>query len=159
MNFSNEFLKNTPNVYIQYRNSERNKVNNVQYVEAAVSTKSDKFYQPVVGQTGPNIDIDILHAIVGISTESGEILDVAKKSMFYGKPVDYTNLDEEMGDVLWYIGVYCYARGVKIEQLMDQNIAKLRARFPNKFTEFDANNRDLQTEREILDNHSEKFGK
>ena len=34
---------------------------------------------------------------------------------------------------------------------MTKNIEKLRARYPEKFTEFDAQNRNLVVEREILE--------
>lgn len=130
-----------------------------QYQKEADNTKSTSFYAPVVtyitGQTtSANINVDVLHAIVGISTEGGELLDVAKKAMFYGKSPDYVNLDEEMGDVLWYIAIYANARGTTIEALAQQNNAKLRQRFPNKFSEHLANNRNLAAEREVLEQHS-----
>lgn len=134
-----------------------------QYQKEANATKSDMFACPVFSQyryqnndqvTDANIDVDVLHAVVGISTEAGELLDVAKKAMFYGKPVDYVNLDEEMGDVLWYIAIYANQRGTTIEKLAEVNNAKLKARFPNKFTAFHANNRDLFIERGILENGS-----
>lgn len=134
-----------------------------EYVENAVRTKSDRFYAPGVADSPtlrhnfPNLDfavhinVDVLHALVGISTEAGELLDVAKKAMFYGKAVDYVNLDEEMGDVLWYVAIYCNARGIEIGELMQRNINKLRTRFPSSFTEEAANNRDLAAERKTLE--------
>ena len=131
-------------------------MNPTEYVNNAVLTKSDKFYEPnttppkgVVKAT--NLNVDVLHAIVGISTEAGELLDVVKKNLFYGKPVDYVNLDEEMGDVLWYVAIYASARGLPIERMMQTNIEKLRVRFPSRFTEHDANNRDLAAERATLE--------
>lgn len=97
------------------------------------------------------IPADVMHAIVGISTEAGEALDALKKTMFYGKPLDLVNLDEEMGDVLWYMALYFNHRGIDFEQVMQRNIDKLRARFPEKFTQENALTRDLATEREILE--------
>ena len=131
-----------------------------EYVKNAVRTKSDRLYVPDSSsgtshlRGGTGLTADVTHAIVGISTEGGELLDVVKKAMFYGKPVDYVNLDEEIGDVLWYIAIYCAARGVGIEALMAQNIAKLQKRFPAAFTEEAANNRNLAAERETLEQHS-----
>lgn len=133
------------------------------YQIEASATKSDKFYPPSewkfnvkgIEVTFPNSDsIDVCHSIIGLSTEGSELLDVVKKAMFYGKPVDITNLEEEMGDMLWYIATYCNATGNTFEKIAAQNSEKLKARFPEKFTEFHANNRDLVNERNILESHS-----
>lgn len=135
-----------------------------EYVAEAVRTKSDKFYPPTpddwFGVTMPenSMTIDVLHAVMGIATEGAELLDVAKKAMFYNRPVDYTNLNEEVGDVLWYVAIYCNARNLDMGALMAQNVAKLRARFPACFTEHAANNRDLFEERSVLEAH-DKAGK
>lgn len=115
-----------------------------QYLVESARTASDQFFIN-------SIPADIVHAIIGVCTEGGESLDVVKKAFFYGKPVDYVNLDEEMGDKLWYIAMYCRARGITIEQLMEQNIKKLRARFPDKFTMEQAITRDLAAERAALE--------
>ncbi len=136
-----------------------------EFVELAVRTKSDTFSIPTSsnasargidnGQGKPNrIPDDVLHAVIGISTEAGELLDVVKKNMFYGKPIDYVNLDEEMGDVLWYIAVYHFARGRDIEATMVQVIEKLKVRFPDKFSDTRALERNLPAERQVLEAHS-----
>jgi len=128
------------------------------YQQEAEATKSNTFIQPGASEHSvaakASIPTDILHAIIGISTEGGELLDVVKKAMFYAKPVDYVNLDEEIGDVLWYIAIYCNARGTTIEDICKTNNEKLKARFPDKFTTYHANNRDLEKERKILENGS-----
>lgn len=103
---------------------------------------------------GGAINPEIFHAWLGVTTECGESGDQIKKALIYGKPIDKVNLDEEFGDKLWYIGLYCHARGITFEQLFEQNIAKLRKRFPEKFTEHNALNRDLVAERIILEQHS-----
>ena len=126
-----------------------------EYVKQAVRTKSARFHVPEstlpIDLTCGSLTVDVLHAIAGISTEAGELLDVVKKAMFYGKKVDYVNLNEEMGDVLWYIAIYCQARDVSIETLMQLNIDKLRVRFPQWFTEQQAEFRDLAAERAVLE--------
>lgn len=93
----------------------------------------------------------LLHAAMGLCTEAGEFTDAMKREIFYGKPVDFTNLVEEIGDVLWYVALACNALGVDMSEVMDKNIAKLRTRYPEKFTEQDAINRDLDAEREALE--------
>lgn len=125
-----------------------------EYVEAAIRTKSNKFHFPFNSRdmtVKSELSIDVLHAIIGISTEAGELLDAAKKYLFYAKDIDYVNLDEEIGDILWYIAIYCNARNITIESLMQQNIAKLMERYPEKFTSEKAINRNLDKEREVLE--------
>lgn len=96
-------------------------------------------------------EMDLLHAAMGISTEANELLDNLKKTFYYGKPFDEVNFKEELGDALWYIGMICERMGWQMDDIMNTNIAKLRARYPEKFTEHAAQNRDLEKEREILE--------
>lgn len=93
----------------------------------------------------------LLHAAMGITTECGELMDVLKKYTIYNKPIDTVNLQEECGDLFWYIALLADEVGFTFEDTFEKNIAKLRARYPNRFTEFDALNRDLNKEREILE--------
>lgn len=88
----------------------------------------------------------LIHAGMGMATESGEFLDTIKKTKFYGKKLDHDNLVEEAGDLLWYIAAAAQALGVSLEEIAERNISKLRARYPAGFTEYDATNRDLDAE-------------
>jgi NTP pyrophosphatase (non-canonical NTP hydrolase) len=97
------------------------------------------------------IDPEIVHAWIGVSTETGESGDVVKKALIYGKAPDLINLDEEFGDKLWYIALYCNHRGITFSDLFEQNIAKLQQRFPDKYNEEDAINRDTTAERRVLE--------
>jgi NTP pyrophosphatase (non-canonical NTP hydrolase) len=94
--------------------------------------------------------IDILHGAIGLSTEAGELLDQIKKHVFYGRELDIVNIIEELGDGLWYIGLILNQLDVSFEEVMKRNIEKLRTRYPEKFTEDKAVNRDLDKEREVL---------
>lgn len=93
----------------------------------------------------------LMHAAFGMQTESGEFTDQLKKHIFYGKPLDETNLAEELGDQLWYIALACNALDIDMATVMETNIAKLQKRFPDKFTKHHALNRDLDGERAVLD--------
>jgi len=88
---------------------------------------------------------------MGICTESGELMDALKKYLFYGKPIDDTNVNEEVGDLFWYIAILADAFGFTFENSMEKNIAKLKARYPNRFTERDAQLRNLEKERKVLE--------
>lgn len=101
---------------------------------------------------GAHAGLDILHAIIGKATESGELLEALFDAAIYGKPLDRINIIEEVGDGFWYDAVLMHALDFNFGQAQAINIEKLRARFPNKFTEYDAQNRDLNAERKILEN-------
>lgn len=90
--------------------------------------------------------IHSLHAICGIVTEAGELMDAFKKEAFYGRPMNPTNIKEEIGDVLWYVALLCRTHNLTLEECMEANIAKLKVRYGDKFTEHAALNRNLTKE-------------
>lgn len=93
----------------------------------------------------------ILHSIIGKATECGELLEMLRDTLFFQKPFDDVNFIEELGDSQWYDAIGCEAVNATFNDVQRTNIAKLRKRFPDKFTEHDANNRDLFAERQILE--------
>lgn len=95
--------------------------------------------------------IELLHAGLGLATESVEFLAAVFDRMFEGYDLDETNLSEEIGDSLWYLAKGCKFLGTTLELEMVRNIGKLAARYPNKFTNLDALNRDLDRERKALE--------
>jgi NTP pyrophosphatase (non-canonical NTP hydrolase) len=97
----------------------------------------------------------LLHALFGICTEAGELQDVVKRHLMYGAPLDYDNIIEELGDLLWYIALGCVAVHVKLEGCMIRNITKLKVRYPGKFTSDHALNRDLEAEQRAMAADSE----
>lgn len=175
---------------------------------------------------GKNLIDDLRHAIYGLTTETGEIVDIFKKLHFYGKPINRNHLREELGDLFWYIAlghralnltegnpietpsvfdkaapsvediemqiaglleeqVQCYDRiwdhirlktetfdvegsklsfrcilhyatklalymDFKLGDVLQTNIDKLKARYPNGFSTQDALNRNLEVEVEVL---------
>jgi NTP pyrophosphatase (non-canonical NTP hydrolase) len=86
---------------------------------------------------------------MGLSTESAEVLDAVKKHIYYGKELDLTNLVEELGDIFWYAAILVdsSASEQSFESIMERNIAKLRARYGERFSEKSAIKRDLTKER------------
>jgi NTP pyrophosphatase (non-canonical NTP hydrolase) len=95
-----------------------------------------------------------LHMVLGLMTEAGEIADVYKKNLAYGKSLDLINIKEEIGDLMWYISELCNYHGWDLENILETNIEKLKARFPEKFSAQHAIERDLVTERIILENRT-----
>lgn len=98
---------------------------------------------------------DLLHASMGLSTEAAEFTDALKKHIFYGKELDEVNLKEEIGDILWYAAIALKALGTDFESVMQTNIDKLSVRYPEKFTEESAINRDLNKERATLEDEKD----
>lgn len=95
--------------------------------------------------------LKILHAAIGLQTEVGELMDALKRFLFYGKPIDETNLLEEGGDISWYLRLLAANVGTReFKTMILRNIEKLKARYPEKFTEDSALNRNLERERQIL---------
>ena len=100
----------------------------------------------------------INQGIIGIATEAGELLDALKKNMFQQRPYDITNLKEECGDLFFYFTELMSAIDTNLEEVMEMNRAKLAHRYIDKFNKDESINRDLDKEREILE-QSEKGNK
>lgn len=121
-----------------------------EYVQNAIRTESRDF--DAIGARMSQVENQrLLHAGIGLATEAGEFLDALKKHVFYGKELDKVNLSEEMGDIFWYCAIIADQLGVDFAEVMDVNIAKLKARYGEKFTEQGAQERDLDSERKILE--------
>ncbi len=124
-------------------------MNSKKYIELAIKTENQDFKS--IKERRNNIAVIRLdHASKGMITEVGEFVDELKKWEYYGKTYTTTNLVEELGDLMWYIAIACDTLNISLEEIMERNIAKLKARYGEKFNEEGAINRDLETERIIL---------
>lgn len=98
-----------------------------------------------------DLDIDprLFHAILGIATESTELVEATMH-----KEVDTVNVREEVGDVLYYVAVLLDTLGSDFRHAMFAEIEKLKARYPDgEFSESQAIDRDLDNERDVLEKH------
>jgi NTP pyrophosphatase (non-canonical NTP hydrolase) len=120
------------------------------YIANVLKTESPVTPELIARMSNPE-NIRLLHAAIGLATEAGEILDQLKKHVFYGKPLDKTNLKEELGDGMFYMGIMMDVLGTDFPTEQKRNIDKLRARYGEKFSEQAAINRDLNKERSILE--------
>lgn len=71
----------------------------------------------------------LLHMVVGVAGEAGELLDAIKKHTVYCKEVDVTNVIEELGDLEFYMEGVRQALNLTREQTLEANIAKLGKRY------------------------------
>ena len=72
-------------------------------------------------------------AAVGLSAESGEFTEIIKKIVFQGKEPTEENLfhlKRELGDIMWYVAQACMALDVSIDEIIEMNVEKLKARYP-----------------------------
>ena len=98
--------------------------------------------------------IRILHAIMGLVTESAEMVENMQNFVFGPGPreLSVTNLEEEAGDLFWYLALLADAMGRdNFNRIMQTNIDKLEERYAGKFSEYDATNRNLEKERAIIE--------
>lgn len=115
-------------------------------------------YQKEAKRTLPNLKFETLserhneslnniHMILGMQTEIAELTDVFKKHIAYNKPIDWVNVEEELADILWYLVNFATINNLSIEKSLINNINKLKIRFPDKFDEEKAINRNTTLER------------
>lgn len=87
----------------------------------------------------------LLTASIGLSSECGEFSEIVKKLMFQGKPysedVRY-HMKRELGDILWYLANAATALDYDLEDIMGENIEKLRKRYPEGFESGRSENRE-----------------
>jgi NTP pyrophosphatase (non-canonical NTP hydrolase) len=93
----------------------------------------------------------LIHAFLGLSSEVGELADALKKHIIYGKALDEINVLEEIGDLSWYNALALTAVKKTMEECLQTNINKLRARYGEKFTQAAALERNLDKERKVLE--------
>ena len=76
---------------------------------------------------------DIINASLGLSGEVGELNDMIKKAIFHSHPIDRMKVEKEIGDIIWYVALMCESFGFDMDEVMELNIAKLKARYPKGF--------------------------
>lgn len=90
--------------------------------------------QHELGEIHPHL----LHMVLGVVTEAGELADAVKQMIGYRRIFDGVNAKEEIGDLLFYVQGMCNFMGWEITDIMKENMYKLNKRYPDGFTEKDA---------------------
>ena len=75
----------------------------------------------------------LINGVMGLCGESGEVIDIVKKHLAQGHPLDREKMVKELGDVAWYLAETAYALDVDLETVLQKNLDKLRARYPEGF--------------------------
>lgn len=74
-------------------------------------------------------------AALGLTGEGGELADYIKKHIGHGHSLDQEKVIKELGDVMWYIAEVASILGFTLEEIAQTNIEKLKARYPEGFSE------------------------
>jgi len=86
------------------------------------------------GEHGPDINVPLLlTAALGLAAETGEFCEIPKKIYFQGKPLTEENvfhMKRELGDVMWYWINACRALNLDPNDVIVENVNKLKARYP-----------------------------
>ena len=83
----------------------------------------------------------LINGCLGLTGEAGEVSDLVKKGIFHEKGIDLEHLKKELGDCAWYLAMICDACGFTLDDVMQTNIDKLKARYPQGFDTYRANHR------------------
>ena|SRR4030042_278235 len=75
---------------------------------------------------------------LGITGEAGDIASCIKKLIFHKNIAVKDGIKENIGDVFWYAAMICNNLGWDLEEILNENAEKLKARYPGGFTEKDA---------------------
>ena len=118
-----------------------------QFVEGVTSDTSkytdnlvDRITELAASEVPLNVPL-LITAAIGMPDEAGEFSGLVKKVVFHGKP--YTeeireHMSKELGDVAWYWVNACRAIGVDPNQVLADNVDKLKSRYPGGVFSVDA---------------------
>jgi NTP pyrophosphatase (non-canonical NTP hydrolase) len=73
------------------------------------------------------------NAALGLNGEAGEAAEVIKKFLYQGHELDKEKAAKELGDTLFYLGLFAHMLGTSLEEIATNNIYKRYSRYPNGF--------------------------
>lgn len=115
------------------------------YRELGIDDHSIKITQDLTGNP-----FDVLMDFLKINLK---FLDLLKKKIYYNKDINKQVMIEYTHEMRSLLTNYCQLHNTDIGTILDKNIQKLKARYGEKFSSDRAINRDLETERNILESN------
>ncbi len=82
-------------------------------------------------------DHEILTWGLGIAGEAGDVASCIKKTVSHNND-QREGIKENIGDAMWYMAMICNFYGWNLQDILNDNLEKLKKRFPNGFTLKDA---------------------
>ena len=107
----------------------------VKQVTSAESNSTNHLTRTLVeldNKTDVNLAL-LLTGAIGMASEGGEFSEIVKKCIFQGKPLDEDTVfhaKRELGDIMWYWVNACRALGLDPNDVVAENVNKLKARYP-----------------------------
>jgi len=101
--------------------------------------------------SGIKVQITNEKLIIDLYKISSKLLDPIKKKLYYNKPIDLSAFSDLSKKLFNTLCLFCEINNIEIESILDTNIAKLKARYGEKFSSDRAINRNLEKERTILE--------
>jgi NTP pyrophosphatase (non-canonical NTP hydrolase) len=83
----------------------------------------------------------VIHMILGVAGEVGELLDAIKKAAIYNKPLDMENVIEEFGDIEFYLEGLRQGLGIQRNETLQANYDKLNVRYSEGYSDTAAQTR------------------
>jgi len=115
---------------------------------AIIGREMDLDYPQLIVKTKNDNPMKLVLKIV---KNTCKLLDMMKKKLYYNKPIDENLFKTITHLVMLDVSDYMNTYDIDIEKSFDVNIDKLKARYGDKFSSEKAINRDLETERNILE--------
>ena len=103
--------------------------------EAIASMTANDYQKQAMATLNPALskkDI-LINGVMGLCGEAGEAIDIVKKHLHQGHALDREGLKKELGDIAWYLAETAYALEIPLEEILTENLAKLKARYPEGF--------------------------
>ena len=75
----------------------------------------------------------LINGVMGLCGEAGEAIDLVKKHLAQGHELDCEKLAKELGVVAWYLAETAHAIGYDLDTVLQMNLDKLKARYPDGF--------------------------
>jgi NTP pyrophosphatase (non-canonical NTP hydrolase) len=106
----------------------------------------DGNYDFANNQHGPDVNVPLmLTGVMGLCSESGELMEIVKKMVFQGKPLteeSHFHMKRELGDIIWYWTNMCRALHLDPNDVIAENVNKLKSRYPGgEFNVYHSENR------------------
>ena len=107
-----------------------------EFVEAVTSAESNELAPLTqrLSDLDSNVNVALLlTGAIGLASEGGEFSEIVKKCVFQGKPMEdetIFHMKRELGDIMWYWISACRALGLDPNEVVEENVNKLKARYP-----------------------------
>lgn len=93
----------------------------------------DEYEEAALRTAGERCKNEIMYGGLAVAGEAGEYADLVKKWEYHEVPFSREKGVKELGDVLWSLTAAAHSLGVSLQYVADENLRKLKERYPNGF--------------------------